>query len=512
MPAGRFWLILAALLILAAGVRFYRLGADEYWLDELHSLANSAGMRAEFEAFPYGELFTNRPRATDLDDGSSLAAVWRGMRDDTHPPLYFLLLNGWRKVFGDSEAATRSLSAIFSVLSIVPIALLFRRIGRPAAGLWAALVLTLSFSHIYMAQQNRQYSLALFLISLSYWAFAHASAPTSAGRTRRNALAWASYSLSVYLCLLTHYFTALALLGHAIHAAARLRGWNLRCWLAASVLASAGMVVTWGGVFIHQTQMIGRQAWLNDGPPEHIERSLYRLADAPVRLLIQQEPFRISPLRSLVGVLIVSTCAGLLLHRRPPGTLLMGVWFAVPCIGLLALDLMFEKQAMNHVRYPVVAVGGLAGLLGLAMGEFRPALQAVFGLTFCAATGLSLSTPTASNPDAKQVAAMLESELSPDDLVVFDAIGWPDYWIPHFYAPIEYYMPEFTNPRLLLNEPQSVTEMSFVGTFERIWVISPRVDAIPNPAPDTHGPAGRSDYIWQIGWVYVFVAKTSGPD
>src|SRR5258705_3967471 len=35
------------------------------------------------------------------------------LRHDTHPPLYYLLLSIWTKLFGDVEIALRSLSGVF---------------------------------------------------------------------------------------------------------------------------------------------------------------------------------------------------------------------------------------------------------------------------------------------------------------------------------------------------------------------------------------------------------------
>ena len=115
----RFAILLVCILVCAALVRVARLGEQEFWLDELHSLLNSAAHRADFEALPYGQILHDVPRYSDLDADSTLPAVWRGMRGDSHPPLYFVLLRAWRGLAGDGEFLTRLPSALLSVLAIV---------------------------------------------------------------------------------------------------------------------------------------------------------------------------------------------------------------------------------------------------------------------------------------------------------------------------------------------------------------------------------------------------------
>ncbi len=127
-------------MVLAAGLRLLALGSDDYWLDELHSLMNSGGRYAASYALPHGEILYDLERPTDLAAGAGVADVWRTTQRDAHPPLYFVLLHGWRRLFGSEPFAVRSLSVIFSVLSLVPLALMFRFHRQSRAGLIAALL------------------------------------------------------------------------------------------------------------------------------------------------------------------------------------------------------------------------------------------------------------------------------------------------------------------------------------------------------------------------------------
>lgn len=93
------WLLLAILAI-AAFLRLHALGSESLWLDEAFSVVWCK---------------------------TSLVAMVRStITSETHPPLYYILLHFWMLAFGQSEAAVRSLSACFGILSV----LLLYHVGR----------------------------------------------------------------------------------------------------------------------------------------------------------------------------------------------------------------------------------------------------------------------------------------------------------------------------------------------------------------------------------------------
>ena len=91
-PAAAF-LILAALVI-TGGVllRLALLGRQSYWIDELYSVNESNGSLRQL-----------------MDAGAT----------EVHPPLYALVLWGWMKIGGSSEAWTHLLSTLIALLAVV---------------------------------------------------------------------------------------------------------------------------------------------------------------------------------------------------------------------------------------------------------------------------------------------------------------------------------------------------------------------------------------------------------
>ncbi|MDO9410172.1 hypothetical protein [Patulibacter sp.] len=96
--------LVAGLVLLALVLRLPTAGLQSFWLDE---------------------VYTGR-----IVDGS-LGHAWSTVqRTENTPPLFYLLDWGWGRLFGTSEFALRSLSALAGALAVLPVARLVRSIGE----------------------------------------------------------------------------------------------------------------------------------------------------------------------------------------------------------------------------------------------------------------------------------------------------------------------------------------------------------------------------------------------
>jgi mannosyltransferase len=127
--------------VLALALRLIQLGTESIWFDE--------GFSIRMATLPLGEI---------------LPAI---RREDFNPPLYYLILHGWIRWFGDSEWVLRLFAVLCGTLSI-PIAYRLGKdlLGKTAA-LWAALLMAVSVYHIYFSQQVRGYALFALLTWIS---------------------------------------------------------------------------------------------------------------------------------------------------------------------------------------------------------------------------------------------------------------------------------------------------------------------------------------------------------
>jgi len=131
--AFRVYLPLLAVVAMGSALRFLRIGAEGLWIDEAFSV-----------------WLARRPLAEML---RWVATV------DHHPPLYYALLHGWIRLFGDGEASARSLSALMGSLTLPVAYLLGRRVGNQKVGVLSALILAVSPFHVQFGQEARMYAL-----------------------------------------------------------------------------------------------------------------------------------------------------------------------------------------------------------------------------------------------------------------------------------------------------------------------------------------------------------------
>jgi 4-amino-4-deoxy-L-arabinose transferase-like glycosyltransferase len=132
--------ILTPILVLAALLRFYALGQQSLWSDEGNSVALT---RLGFLEIAQRTAF------------------------DIHPPFYYWLLKGWVSVFGTSEIALRSLSALLGVGVVYLIWRLGLLLFNLKVASVAAFVAALSPLLVYYSQETRMYMLLTLLSCLT---------------------------------------------------------------------------------------------------------------------------------------------------------------------------------------------------------------------------------------------------------------------------------------------------------------------------------------------------------
>jgi mannosyltransferase len=98
------------------------------------------------------------------------------LRQDGSPPLYYLLLGVWMRVFSDGQATTHVLSLLFSLASVPVAWWAGRSLFDPRSGWFAALLAAVNPFLTYYAQETRMYSLlallALLVVALCTHVFA----------------------------------------------------------------------------------------------------------------------------------------------------------------------------------------------------------------------------------------------------------------------------------------------------------------------------------------------------
>lgn len=128
---------------------------------------------------------------------------------DNHHPLYALLAHGSRALFGESAWAVRLPAMLLGVAAVPMVYLVGARLVPRREALLAALLLAVSYHHVWFSQNARGYSAIALLALVTTWALLRA---VDTGATRDYAL----YALAAALGAYTHLTMVLVVVGHAL--------------------------------------------------------------------------------------------------------------------------------------------------------------------------------------------------------------------------------------------------------------------------------------------------------
>ncbi len=195
------YFLLALALVLAFGVASIHLATDSLWFDEGYSMYVVRDAEA---------LRDESPAAVARHLLNSLRDTVARTRADVHPPLYFVLLDGWTLIAGESVFVVRLLSTFFGLIGLAATYTLGRRLFDHQTGLVALLVLATAGMFIYYSRETRMYTLLLALSALATLAYVRWwDAPT-----RKRTLIYAGLLAAL---MYTHYVGVFIALTHGLH-------------------------------------------------------------------------------------------------------------------------------------------------------------------------------------------------------------------------------------------------------------------------------------------------------
>ncbi len=170
--------------LLALFLRFYALGSQSFWIDEIS--------------------------VTSFVRSGHLLSDLRSRGGPFEPPLHYItVLAALHLPFG-FETAARIPSAIFGTLEVLALVLLTREAtGRRTTALVAGLLLAVAPFAVRYSQENRYYVLFSTLALVSWWLLLRAV-------RRRDRAAWVWYGIVAAAMQLTHPFSPLVLLLEAL--------------------------------------------------------------------------------------------------------------------------------------------------------------------------------------------------------------------------------------------------------------------------------------------------------
>lgn len=408
------------------------------------------------------------------------AEIWvRNMRD-VHPPLHYLVMHYWVKLFGTSELAARSLSALFMIACIPLAYLLVKRLSNRQSARLAALFVATGPYIIRFAQEARMYAMVTFLLMLATFLLVRAIQD-------KRRIDWILYSVAMATALYTHYYTVFMVIVHWLYLlkVAKLpkqswkRPWKLifvnKSWFVAMV----GMVILflpWLPAALGQFSKVSAGFWIGGPPPDTLARTLIQFVtfnnlDVPPAELIQFGSLRINPISTLWHLAAYVLFLGAVWHhmrkdkQHQPGTLLLALYALVPSIIVFLLSL---RRAIYLDRYFTFAAVSFYCLLAVIISAKKPPLRMALVVLLLTGFGWGAMNIRSTNYHRmRDVAGTIDAGYSEGDTIM--AAELYSFFDLHYYIT-QYYK---TGP-----EPKLLHSDDFIDGYGVTSLIYDRLDEV----------------------------------
>ena len=450
------FVLLVVIVVFGGLLRGFGVSLVGYWTDELCSLSCADGWGLELYKVPLNGIVPTRPVYTRLRDAAPIRAVPAALaRDETHPPVYVLLLRMWETVFGDNEAGTRSLNIAFSLIAIVLMYVAARETVGASAGLWAALLMAVASPQITFSLEARDYMPAMM------FCLAACIAMTRLGKKPTLATG-GFFGLMLLLAMMTHYYSAGVASALVLHAIVWMRGRSRWLVLGGAVAAALLFVLIWGQYFLWELPNFQTNTgWLYDNGPGALGRWASRLCRVPGMLVAADLPGGSACLALLFLFLPMA-------YVRRPELRLWILWL-ICTVGLIAgQDLLNSTKQLTLPRYLLFATPAGYVILSAAMrGRFRwlpPAAGVIIALlslrsAYAPAWKIDLRTPTDFVRTGMRAGDGLVIS-GPD--AVFDGIT---------YAAFQHYLPAMPKTSAVLTEPANAATLDHLRECPHVWLL-----------------------------------------
>jgi mannosyltransferase len=350
-----------------------------------------------------------------IDEGLSVGIADRplshiptALHEDGSPPVYYMLLHFWIRLFGTGEAQVRALSLLCALI-IIPLAWWAgRTLFGPRAGWFAAVLAALDPFLTQYAQEARMYALAALLTTVATTCFVRAYALDARSPAARRP--WlAGFSVSVAVALYTHNWALFFIVACAA-------AWLLLWWLAAAerrreLVREA--LIGFGGALVLYLPWVPTTLYqaAHTGAPWAEAPSFSALIAVPGRLL-GAVPQVVLLLTAGAGIVALLTPVGRRLseHGRAVAALI--------AIGVVTVVLAWLSSQMSPAwatRYLAIALPPF--VLGAAAGLANARRLGLVGLALVALMWLAYRPPVEKS-NVRTIAETIEPSLAPGDVIV----------------------------------------------------------------------------------------------
>jgi mannosyltransferase len=420
-------IFLPAILLLALFFRLYGLGTESLWLDEVLSIK-------------YAHL--------------NLSQIFLLQKET--PPLYYLVLHWWIRLFGISEFSVRFPSVIFGCLSVFMIYKLGSQLFDRNTGTLSSLLLAFSVFHIHYSQEARTYSLSVLLTLLSMYFFIRLLKEVSL----RNLM---GYILSSILLMYSHVYGLFIIIAQNIYFMSLSsfskedRKLTVKRWFSVQFLLIL-LFVPWVRIFVYKVVEVQGNYWI---PIPHIDTiiSSFRTYSSESTLLL------------VLFLVLVLFSLWQIRKLNKYHIYFLLIWLITPIV--LPFIISQLSQPIYDVRYTIVASSAFYLLIARGIDN----MHAKYVKLIVVSTVILLSMVSVRNYYAeitnepwREVAEYIDANAHNGDVVLFNA--------PYYVQPFNYYSrsglivkKRFPEKGVRVDEKNIYQLLEAVKHYERIWLI-----------------------------------------
>jgi hypothetical protein len=409
------------------------------------------------------------------------------VRWDIHPPLYFVLLHNWAKLPlpWTGVAALRAFSCVWALLATLLLDLFWTRFWNSSQRWLALSLFALSPCLLLYGRMARSYSMQAALVLLAL------------GMLRRwieksnSFLAACSAFAAILVLLYTHYVPGIALLAGFV-----LVGWRSVGAVRMSVFCCAIIAgyAPWAAILIDAVRRWGEAASFSSsyslaGNPvlEHALKIGYGLVSLTIGESFLALSLVLTPVILLLALMGARTAglsrksAALLAIAAAVGYLGASRWVSYPFIPARLLWLL-----------PFVCLSVALGISGLRRSAIKYAVLLAVLISYVSSTILYFRRENFLNmgyvAPLPEIAAMLNREAQPGDLILLDAYGTDA-------APIGALLSNRT-PYVFLHENRLSDARGRMRSAATVWIVRNTRDVSPGKvttAVQSEACAGRQE-------------------
>ena len=341
---------------------------------------------------------------------------------DVHPPLYYLCLKAWSLLFGHSIIAYRSLSVLFSVITLALFYVLMKRWTKnhKTAMLLTVLLAACPF-FLYYSAEMRMYSLSCLIVVAG-------TLFLDLALEKNKKIFWLLYSLSIIAALYTHYFTVFGFLAHFVYLVFYFKKHGFNKNIIWVYILAVIAYIPWIPVLYQQVTAVERGYW-----PDEIELL------TPIRFFsfsfVYYEGVNTDFFHLIVTIIMMSLMLIIALigannmgEHTKEKTFLVALIAFVPPVVLITVSVIGQSVYVErYITYAIALVWPLFGILLLATRKTNPKLAKIASamLVICFWIGLKNVYKINTMPDPFKVIASTISEIDKEKTAIiyngFDA-------------------------------------------------------------------------------------------